>query len=551
MKYASVTLPERTVIVRQGDRSYVYLTTGVQYSSKDKKSQPKRVLIGKLDEDGKLIPNKNYMDLFGRYLELPCNKADYVSFGSYAVTDAICKENGMKELLSSVFDEDGMRILDAALYMVVSENNRMTHFEDYEYNHVLFSEKPCTDTAVGNLFSRIKPKDIDAFIKAWVKLHLSDRKIYIAYDSTNMNSVALNLELAEYGHAKDSADLPQVNVSVAYDQNDGRPVFYEMYPGSIIDNTECRKMVERAEHYGCKGIGFVLDRGYFSLSNIRYFEEHEYAYILMTKGNAVFICEAAEECAAVLKNGYNCFLEEHELYGTTIEKKLFSSSDRKQYVHVYYDERRAAEERIELNKRLVMMDRHLEEKKGKKIVRKEELKEYEKYYRLRYDDNGYFLAYQRKEKEVKKQIDRCGIFAIVTSEEMDAEEALNIYRNRDAVEKIFRMDKSYLGNDVFRVHNNEKLEGKVFVSFVALIIRNAIQNRLRPLYKKNRKEYTVPMALRQYERLGLTKLSDDKYHLRYALTNKQKALLEIHGINEKEYEKLARNEAEDLARECD
>ena len=33
MKYASVTLPERTVIVRQGDRSYVYLTTGVQYSS--------------------------------------------------------------------------------------------------------------------------------------------------------------------------------------------------------------------------------------------------------------------------------------------------------------------------------------------------------------------------------------------------------------------------------------------------------------------------------------------------------------------------------------
>ena len=73
---------------------------------------------------------------------------------------------------------------------------------------------------------------------------------------------------------------------------------------------------------------------------------------------------------------------------------------------------------------------------------------------------------------------------------------------QDAVEKIFRMDKSYPGN--------EKLEGKMFVSFVALIIRNAIQQRLKPLYKKNRKEYTVPMALRQYERLGLTKLSDDK-----------------------------------------
>ena len=87
MKYASVPLPERTVIVRQGNRSYVYLTTGVQYSSKDKKSQPKRVLIGKLDKNGELIPNKNYMELFGSDLELPGEKSDYVSYGPYAVTN--------------------------------------------------------------------------------------------------------------------------------------------------------------------------------------------------------------------------------------------------------------------------------------------------------------------------------------------------------------------------------------------------------------------------------------------------------------------------------
>lgn len=41
-------------------------------------------------------------------------------------------------------------------------------------------------------------------------------------------------------------------------------------------------------------------------------------------------------------------------------------------------------------------------------------------------------------------------------DEMSELEAFEIYRNRDAVEKIFRMDKSYLGN--------EKLEGKMFVS---------------------------------------------------------------------------------------
>lgn len=56
------------------------------------------------------------------------------------------------------------------------------------------------------------------------------------------------------------------------------------------------------------------------------------------------------------------------------------------------------------------------------------------------------------------------------------------------------------------------------------------------------------MALRQYEKLGLIQLSDDKCHMRYALTNKQKALSEIHGIIELEYEKLAGKTAVELNR---
>ena len=89
-------------------------------------------------------------------------------------------------------------------------------------------------------------------------------------------------------------------------------------------------------------------------------------------------------------------------------------------------------------------------------------------------------------------------------------------------EKTFRMEKSYLGFDVFRVHDTEKLESKVFISFVALIIRNEIYQALKPMYKKNRKENTVPKVIREYERLGITKLSDNKYHVRYSLTSRQK-----------------------------
>lgn len=79
---------------------------------------------------------------------------------------------------------------------------------------------------------------------------------------------------------------------------------------------------------------------------------------------------------------------------------------------------------------------------------------------------------------------------------MNAREALEIYRDRDEVEKVF-------------------------LSFIALIIRNEIYKLSKPLYLKNKKEYTVPKALWEYETLGVTRLSDNRYHVKYKRTSKQ------------------------------
>lgn len=536
-------LPERTVIIKGRSGSYVYLTQRVKYSPELKQTRPVRVAIGKLNEEGKLIPNRNYFEIFPYEQNEPGDKADFVIAGPHFVVDKISAGNGLKELLETIFKDDSDKILDIATYMMMSENNVMQYFEDYGYNHTLFSAENFDDNAIGRLFKKIKVKDIDLFIRSWVHMHV-EKQIYIAYDSTNMNSAAGNLELAEYGHAKDRDELPQVNLSIGYNQTDQVPLFYELFPGSIIDNTECEKMVERARQYGCREIGFILDRGYFSLRNIRYFEKHHYDYILMTKGNAKFIQEAAEEAGAVLKNGYSNYMQGYELYGMTVEKDLFNTG-KKEYVHVYYNGVEAEKEKITINNRFNKMDEELEKKKEKKIKKAEDVKSYEKYYRLGFDENGYFMNYQRKDNEIMKLINKAGYFAIVTSKKMSAEEALETYRDRDAVEKIFRMEKTYLGNDVFRVHSEEKLESKVFVSFIALIIRNEIYKSLKELYKTNRKEYTVPKVLKDYERLGVIKLADEKYHIRYRLTNKQKKILKALGATEEEYRKFA-NEQMDM-----
>lgn len=539
MKFKPVIRPERTVVVKNKDKQYVYLTQSVKYSSKLKRSVPKRILIGKLDENDMLIPNHNYFELFGENVELQPmgDRSDFISIGPHFVVDSIASRLSLDDLLESIFPDLSNKILDIATFMIMSENNVMHYFDDYGYGHSLFNGDNFSDSTIGNLLGNMKVSQIDTFIKSWVVTQAKE-DIYISYDSSNMNTVAGNLTLAEYGHAKDDPDLPQINLSIGYNQTDNIPLFYELYPGSIIDNTECQKMVERANTYGCRKVGFILDRGYFSIDNIKYFEKNSYDYILMTKGNASFIRKAIEECIGRLKDGYEYFISEHGIYGMTVEKELFGTGNR-QYIHVYYNGMQAEKEKIEINQKFEKIDKQLEEKKKKIIKRKEDVASYKKYYQLKFDENGYFEDYARKEKEIRGLLKRTGFFTIITSKKMSAKEALEIYRDRDAVEKVFRMDKTYLGNDVFRVHLDGHLESKMFISFIALIIRNEIYKSLKTLYQKNRKEYTVPKVIREYEKMGVTKLSDEKYHIRYKLTNKQKKIIKELGLKEKDYIEFA------------
>ena len=57
------------------------------------------------------------------------------------------------------------------------------------------------------------------------------------------------------------------------------------------------------------------------------------------------------------------------------------------------------------------------------------------------------------------------------------------------------------------------------------------------LFQKDRKNYTVPSAIRMLESLEISKLPDGKYHQMYALTKRQKAILGVYGITPAEYQK--------------
>ena len=152
---------------------------------------------------------------------------------------------------------------------------------------------------------------------------------------------------------------------------------------------------------------------------------------------------------------------------------------------------------------------------------------------------------------ISREIRLCGYFVIVTSAKMTAEEALVLYKSRDNSEKTFRANKSYLGAHCERGYSNESIDAKIFIGFVATIIRSRIYTLLKDEAGRLDKKpnfMTVPAALKELEKIEMLKGADNEYTLDYAVTATQKTILNAFGITAENVHRQARGLSADLVR---
>ena len=177
--------------------------------------------------------------------------------------------------------------------------------------------------------------------------------------------------------------------------------------------------------------------------------------------------------------------------------------------------------------------------------------EYKKYFDLIFRHEGQedekFMSGAERIDIINSDIKLCGYFVIVTSKKMTAEDALLLYKSRDASEKTFRGDKSYLGARAERVYSNESVDTKI----VATIIRSRIYVLLREEMDRMEKKQnfmTVPAALKELDKIEMLKGADGEYILDYAVTATQKAILQAFGMTADNIHKQAREISSDLLR---
>ncbi len=113
----------------------------------------------------------------------------------------------------------------------------------------------------------------------------------------------------------------------------------------------------------------------------------------------------------------------------------------------------------------------------------------------------------------------------------DPARALEIYRQKDAVEKSFANMKNELDGKRLRVRSEPALTGRLFIQFIAQIIYSEVMKTLRGTELE--KKLSVQDVFSEMKILSLVKFPGRKSAMYTEFTANQKKIMELFQINGK------------------
>lgn len=467
-KSVLVDVPEHSVMVRNGDKTYVQYTVRAYRNSMGKPTS-ERVSVGKLDADsGKMIPNRRYYELFEE-------KTKTIGFhtvqksGTYAAFSGVAEQLGLTKLVHKHFGDRAKDILTVAHYMLC-EGNVMYYLSDWQEENVSFSKRELTSAALSRLFGSISMDERMAFFHDWMKMKYS--KEYIAYDVSSISSYGKGMESLEWGYNRDKEKLRQINLGVYYGEESKLPLYYRIYPGSIPDKAHLQYMAEDSGVITRKKVRFVMDRGFYSAENLKYLVERNCRFIIALPLSLKYCKELIAKHGHEIIHKSECYLGVGKPYGKVYET---ASLGFRMNVHLYYDAEKAAHDAELIHLEVAKMEAEL----AQMMEPPARTLHYDKYFFINRSSKDGSLSFRRNPAAIDAALSLCGFFLIAETDfKKTTAEILDIYRRRDVVEKCFDSLKNDLDMKRLYTHSDAVAEGKAFVAFLALIVRSSMSNSL-------------------------------------------------------------------------
>jgi len=469
-------------------REYAYEYKSV-WNKEKQRSEQKREYLGRII-DGVLVPNKRQAlkeelarakDTPAKRGPVPVEKCERLFTGATYLFDKVGEELGIEADLRACFPEIHKEVLSLAYYLALEPMSPLYRFKRWAFTH----KHPCGCEISSQRSSELLPMLSEAAKMDFFRKQAKRRSEaeYLFYDSTSVSSYSEQLKQVKYGKNKDGDNLAQINLALLFGQSSGLPAYYRKLPGNITDVMTIENMLKGIEYLGLGKVRIVMDRGFYSAKNVNELYKGHHKFIIGAKISLKFIQDALKPDRAdfdrreYYSSETGLFIKSHMMDWPYEEVKVRSGETvneaRRVYVHIYYNDQLATDEKIRFNKMLDTLEEEI--MSGKRSEAHE--KSYAKYYDIT-ETPVRGVRIVPKQAAINAARKDFGFFVLLSNSAKDPVEALKIYRAKDMIEKAFSDLKDRLNMRRTSVSSEENLEGKLFLQFVALIYLSYIKQAM-------------------------------------------------------------------------
>jgi transposase len=472
-------------IVRQKVGKHTYLYESISYRNEQGKPRCKRTPVGKLDSvTGQPIYKPTYIKRMAAEGKPIAQSLPPISFttneiqhstirdyGAFYLYQQMADKIGLLQVLRETLPEHWMEIFNLAAYLI-STGDPFNYCEDWLASTEAYSVGAMTSQRISELLANISQSDRNRFYQGWCALRGESE--FLALDITSTSSYSSLIDSVEWGYNRDGEALPQVNICLLMGYQSRLPVYQTVFGGSLKDVTTLQTTLQSFRALaGELPIVAVMDKGFYSAKNVNMMLSDAYRTDFLIA--VPFTNKFATDIITVEKKGIDTLNNTIAIGSDTLRAvtKLRNWQGKDfVFTHVYYNVRKAMNIRENLYHHVTL----LREQALANPVKCKQKPEFTKYLSFRCSEKTQRYTVSIREDVVAAELNHAGWLVIISNCVDDPKAAIRIYREKDVVEKGFLRLKNSLDLARFRVHSETRMQNKVFVGFVSLILLSAIHN---------------------------------------------------------------------------
>ena len=484
-------MPKATQTIK--DKQYVYEYKSI-WNKQKQHSEQKRNYISTIT-NGTFTPNKKHQlqqQLNKQQTptkqdnppQNPTKNPKRLFTGTTYLLDKITEKLGINTDLQQCFPKIHKKIQSLTYYLTLEPNSPIYRFKKWANTHQHPYQKNIPSQKTSQLLPMITEETKTEFFQKQANHRIETE--YLFYDTTSISSYSEQLKQAKYGKNKDGDNLAQINLALLLGQSSGLPVYYRKLPGNITDVMTIQNLLAGIKYLDLKNTKLVLDRGFYSAFNVNALFKANYEFVIGAKISLKFIQKQLEGMRADFnrRENYNAatgLFIKSQVMDWPYEEKVGGGGKggvgvkevRRVFVHIYFNDQLATDERLRFNKMLDVLEEEL--LSGKRSVERE--KSYDKYFDdVLLSDGG--VGVRAKQSVIDLVCRNFGFFVLLSNVVVDPVLALEVYRSRDLIEKAFCDLKDRLSMRRTSVSSEECLEGKLFLQFVGLIYLSFVKGAM-------------------------------------------------------------------------